>query len=250
MELVVQRDRRLAIKAACVGALGLGMPLTALARLSQSLNAPGFEADANRSKSVRIIGVGGAGCNIVRTLQANSVQAIYDGSVEFMGVDLGAQSRPSAGTSKGLATDGPQIRAISLAPYGAGGQVNAARVAALCHIDALNSAANGADTVILVAGLGGGAGSGVSPIIASLARKSGAVTIAAAVMPFDFEGVRNGVATTALRYLTRETDGAVCFSNQEVADALGDSALLDDIFTAQDQRVGACISDFLAKMSR
>jgi cell division protein FtsZ len=129
------------------------------------------------------------------------------------------------------------ITKIVLAPHGSGGSVNVARAAALRNIDELKAAVSGLNTAIVVAGLGGGTGSAVAPILARLARGAGVATIATVVMPFNFEGPRNGTAVTALRNLEREVDLLMPFSNQELGDAMGDDALLSDIYAQQDQRI-------------
>lgn len=154
------------------------------------------------------------------------------------------QSLPSVDTLNETAAGSLSLKTISLAPYGAGGRVNAARAAALRNIDVLNAAVNGAGTVILVAGLGGATGGGVLPIIARAARNAGAVAIAAVVMPFDFEGSRNRTADTALSYLEREVDLVMPFSNQELGDTMGDGAQLADIFSRQDQHIIAWLQQF------
>ena len=65
------------------------------------------------------------------------------------------------------------------------------------------------------------------------------MTIAAVVMPFDFEGPRNGTAVAALTYLAREVDLVMPFSNQDLGDSMGDGAVLADIYTQQDRRIMA-----------
>jgi cell division protein FtsZ len=144
---------------------------------------------------------------------------------------------PPSDTVNGTAADSLSLRTISLAPYGAGGRVNVARAAALRNIDVLKAVVSGLKTAIVVAGLGGGTGSAVAPILARLTRDAGAVTIAVVVMPFDFEGHRNGTAFTALSHLEREVDSVMPFSNQELGDAMGNGALLADIYAQQDRRI-------------
>lgn len=79
-----------------------------------------------------------------------------------------------------------------------------------------------ADVVILVAGVGGGRGSGVTPIMASLASEAGALTVAAVVPPFEWEVGRNRKTDTAIKYLEREANLVVQFSNHELGETLGD----------------------------
>lgn len=232
-------DRRHVVEAALAGVVCLGMPLSSWARSQGDLPESSIGHASNPPKSIKIIGVGGAGCNVIQALHATSGQFVASGPVEFIGVDLGVPSRPSAGTTQGIAIGGHQIRTISHTPYGAGGRVHLARGAAMSNIDVLIAAVNGAETVILVAGLGGGTGSGVTPIIARLARNAGAVTAVAVVMPFDFEGSRAETARTALRHLELEAHAVMSFSNQELGDAMGDGAQLSAIVDRQDRRIMA-----------
>lgn len=198
----------------------------------------------HRPRTTKIIGVGGAGCNFIHSFRSSFDQDKFTNVTELVCVDLGVQNLPPLDTLKETAAGSLSLKTISLAPYGSGGRVNAARVAALRNIDVLNVAINGAGTVILVVGLGGGTGGGVSPIIARLARNSGAVTVAAVVMPFDFEGSRTETARTALRHLDRETDAVMSFSNQELGDVMGDGTQLSAIFAQQDQRIMAWLQRF------
>lgn len=192
-----------------------------------------------RNRTTKIIGVGGAGCNFIHSFRSRLDQEKFTNVTELVCVDLGVQNLPSVETLYETATGSLSLKSISLAPYGAGGRVNAARAAALRNIDVLNAAVNGAGTVILAAGLGGGTGSGVLPIVARAARIAGAVTVAAVVMPFDFEGSCNRAADTALSYLDREVDLVMPFSNQDLGDSMGDGALLADIYAQQDRRIMA-----------
>jgi cell division protein FtsZ len=187
--------------------------------------------------SCKIIGVGGAGCNLVAAICSAGHKSNLGQTVEYVLVDLGTQTMLPDQSICNAAESRSPITKIVLAPYGAGGRVNAARVAALRNIDVLKAAVSGLKTAIVVAGLGGGTGSAVTPILARLAGDAGAVTIAAVVMPFDFEGPRNGTANIALSYLEREVDLVMPFSNQDLGDAMGDGALLADIYAQQDQRI-------------
>ena len=191
------------------------------------------------NRVTKIIGVGGAGCNFIHSFRSCFDRHKLTNVTELVCIDLGMQGLLSDQTLYEAAVGSLSLKTISLAPYGAGGRVNAARAAALRNIDVLNATVNGAGTVILVAGLGGGTGGGVLPITARAARNAGAVTVAAVVMPFDFEGPRRGAAVTALNYLEREVDLGMPFSNQDLGDSMGDDALLADIYAQQDRRIMA-----------
>ena len=195
-----------------------------------------------RNRTTKIIGVGGAGCNFIHSFRSSLDQHKLTNVTELVCVDLGMQSLPSVDILNETTVGSLSLKTISLTPYGAGGEVNAARAAALRNIDVINAAVNGSGTVILVAGLGGGTGSGVLPIIARAARNAGAVTVAVVVMPFDFEGPRIGTVDNALSYLEREVDLVIPFSNQDLGDSMGDGALLADIYAQQDRRIMAWLS--------
>ncbi|MBB1076372.1 hypothetical protein HUU62_18350 [Rhodoferax sp. 4810] len=199
--------------------------------------------------SLKVFGVGGAGCNLLVALKSNDDLPLIDYRVEWICIDLGMESLMYAKGSSKVPDDSP-IQALSLAPFGSGGRVDLARAAALRHIEALKALIIDAEVVVLLASLGGGTGGGVAPIMSHLARAEGASVLVTVVTPFEFEDVRNGMAASAIQLLTRETDLVVCFSNQELAEGLGDDVLMDVIFAAQDRRIAAVISDFLAKRAR
>lgn len=198
----------------------------------------------HRPRTTKIIGIGGAGCNFIHSFRSCPCPHNLTNVTELVCVDLGMESLPSVDTLYETMSGGLSLETISLAPYGAGGRVNAARAAALRNIDVLNAAVNGAGTVILIAGLGGGTGGGVLPIIARAARNDGAVTIAAVVMPFDFEGPRNVKDVNALTNLEREVDFVMPFSNQDLGDSMGDGAQLVDIYSRQDRHIIAWLQQF------
>ena len=230
-------DRRKLLRGLGAGAASLSLTSTAWPKPFMAPSESRRFETSHRNRTTKIIGVGGAGCNFIRSLKSSLDTRRLTNIAELVCIDLGTHCLAPVDTLKQTTVGGLPLKTISLAPYGAGGRVNAARAAALRHIDVLKAVVNGAGTVILVAGLGGGTGIGVTRIIARLARNAGAITIAAVVMPFDFEGLRNGTADTALSNLGREVDLVMPFSNQELGDSLGDSALLSDLHAQQDQRV-------------
>ena len=194
--------------------------------------------------SCKIIGVGGAGCNLVAAICSAGQKSNPAQTTEYVLVDLGTQSMLPDQAICNVNESRPPISKILLAPLGAGGSVNSARVAVLRNIAVLKAVVYGLKTAIVAVGLGGGTGSVVAPILARLARDANVVTIAVVVMPFDFEGPRNGTAVTALRNLEREVDLLMPFSNQKLGDSMGDGVLLSDIYSKQEQRILAFLHQF------
>jgi len=91
--------------------------------------------------------------------------------------------------------------------------------------------------VVLLAGLGGGTGSGVTPIMTRLARAAGAVTVAAVATPFDFEGNRNRGADAVVNRLRRDADLVMAYSNEEWINRFSGDASLKDLWDALDRQI-------------
>jgi len=184
----------------------------------------------------RVIGVGGAGCNLLAAMRTNGIFDGYGPGTELIAVDLCPHTLWHVdATNKSMPERAP-IKTLAIAECGSGGRVNAGRAAALRHQDQLKGILNGADVVILIAGLGSGTGSGVTPVVAAWSRAAGVYTIVVAITPFDFGGSITE-SENALKSLRRKADQVIHFSNQAVGVKLGDEATLDDIFAAQEQRI-------------
>ena len=134
------------------------------------------------------------------------------------------------------------FKTMAIAEFGSGRRVNAGRAAALRRHDQLKGILNGADVVILIAGLGSGTGSGVTPILAEWSRATGAYTVVVAITPFDFSGsIRQ--SANALKSLRRNADRVIHFSNQALGVELGDEATLGNVFAVQEQRISSWLQD-------
>lgn len=223
-------DRRYFLKGLGVGTVGLSLTTT-----------------ASSPRSCKVIGIGGAGCNFVQA--ASKLGAIPESSqwvLEFMGVDLDLAVLNYIDADNAAMPGGSFIKTLSLATSGAAGRVNHGRTAALRSRDTRIALMADTEMVILVAGLGGGTGSGVTPIMARLARAAGALTVATVVTPFEFEGeARSRTADTAIHHLKREADLLVRFSNQELMEATGDGIDQGKFFDLQNQRIAACLCDLM-----
>jgi cell division protein FtsZ len=243
--------RRNFLKVLGAGTVGLGTGTASSAAWAGLTLAPtgsGSLSPQRRIRSCKIIGIGGAGINVmiafssgVEKLPAHiraelvCIGSDFDNLSHFEALAQTAQSRMP-------------VKTISLGSYSFGSRVDLGRIAALRHLELLKSVVTGADAVMLVAGLGGGTGSGVAPVMARLARNAGATTAAAVGLPFDWEGIRRSRnANTAVRYLQRETDDVKQFSCQELVDEMGDNITQDELFDAQNQLITTCIHAFLEK---
>jgi len=157
--------------------------------------------------TIKVVGVGGGGCNAVNRMMAAGVRG-----VEYIGcnTDLQALRRAAAPTKM-------QIGARLTKGLGAGADPDVGRNAALEDQEKLAAVLKGADMVFLTAGLGGGTGSGAGPIIAKLAAESGALTVAVVTKPFEFEGKKRlRQAERAARDLREHVDTLITIPNQRL----------------------------------
>jgi len=174
---------------------------------------PGFVPNPAK---IKVLGLGGGGCNAVSRM----VQADIQG-VDFIGVNTDAQAL--------LRMEAPtriQVGEKLTRGLGVGGDHNMGKKAAEQSRDELRAAVGDADMVFLAAGMGGGSGTGIAPVVAELAKEAGALTIAVCTKPFTFEGVhRAEVAEDGISRLLDKVDTLITIPN-------------DRLLTLCDQRTG------------
>lgn len=217
-----------------LGAIGVGVCLPAV---------------ASPAPSLKIVGIGGAGCNLAVAMRESNILDQVGVALSYVCVDLGQYALGFVDTANDAHPDHAPIKTLMLAPVRAGGRVNAARAACLRHRATLSEMLVGADMVVLLAGLGGGTGSGVTPIMARLARAAGAVTVAAVVTPFDFEGNRNRRADAIVDRLRRDADLVMAYSNEEWINRFSGDASLLDIWDALDRRIATGLRLVITKLA-
>jgi hypothetical protein len=141
-----------------------------------------FEMDDsfNRRAEIKVIGVGGCGGNAVDTMIAAGLEG-----VEFLAANTDSQALDAC-----MADVKIQLGTNLTKGLGAGANPEVGRNAALENVEAIRDAIQGADMVFITAGLGGGTGTGGSPIVAELAKESGSLVVAVVTKPFSFEGAR------------------------------------------------------------
>lgn len=171
--------------------------------------------------SIRVIGVGGAGGRIVDFLSS----AGFD-NLAFIAVDTDAQELAATEVLRRVQLGARQARGL-----GTGGDPELGSAAAEKDLDALRQHCAGADMVFLVAGLGGGTGTGVAPVLARLAKEAGALVLVFAIRPFDCEGTRRQrQAQLGLQYLKTIADGVICLPNQGVAQMIDENTSLVETY--------------------
>jgi cell division protein FtsZ len=172
----------------------------------QIMDAP-HESQARGFTEVKIVGVGGGGTNAVNRMVETGVQG-----VEFIAVNTDNQALQLSNASRKVPIGGRSARGL-----GAGGDPEQGERAAEISRDALTDALEGADMVFLTAGLGGGTGTGAAPIIADIARRARALTVAVVTLPFGFEGFRRRrTAEEGLQRLRDKVDALIVIPNDRL----------------------------------
>jgi cell division protein FtsZ len=160
---------------------------------------------------IKVFGVGGAGGNAINNMIAAGVK----------GVDFIAANTDKQALSLSSALDKLQLGANVTSGLGAGADPQKGALAAEESVEAIRAAADGVDMVFITAGMGGGTGTGASPIIARESKSNGALTVAVVTKPFDFEGEkRMKTALDGIEKLKKEVDTLLIIPNQRLR-ALG-----------------------------
>ena len=156
---------------------------------------------------ILVFGVGGAGGNAVD----NMIEANLQG-VEFIAANTDAQA-----LSRSKAETQVQLGPVTTSGLGAGAQPQIGEKAAEESIDEIKQHLEGAHMVFIAAGMGGGTGTGASPVIAQIARETGALTVAVVTRPFDFEGLRRmRAANEGINRIKEHSDTLLAIPNERL----------------------------------
>jgi cell division protein FtsZ len=184
-----------------------------------------FELVENVSQSavIKVIGVGGGGGNAVHHM----INSEVDG-VEFICANTDAQALNNLKTKTIL-----QLGSNITKGLGAGANPEIGRQAAIEDRDEIADVLSGADMVFITAGMGGGTGTGATPIVAEVAKEMGILTVAVVTKPFPFEGKkRSSIAEKGIAELSEYVDSLITIPNEKLLDVLGKEASLLEAFKA------------------
>ncbi len=185
-----------------------------------------LEIDAGHLAKIKVIGVGGGGSNAV-----NRMLAAHFTGVEFIVVNTDTQALKLSPVSAKL-----QIGASLTKGLGAGANPEIGRKAAIEDTDKILSLLEGADMAFITAGLGGGTGTGATPIIANLAKELGILTVGVVTKPFQFEGkVRELHAERGLQALRESVDTLITIPNQRLLHVVERHTPMTEAFRLADE---------------
>jgi cell division protein FtsZ len=190
---------------------------------------------------IKVIGVGGGGGNAVNRMIEAGVEC-----VEFVAINTDAQMLLNSAAPVSVRIGDKLTKGL-----GAGGRPEVGERAAEESIESLAEVLRGADMVFITAGMGGGTGSGASPIVAKLARESSALTVGVVTKPFDFEGAkRKRVADESIAELKEHVDALITIPNQRLIHLVDPKTPFSEAFRIADDvlRQGIQgISDLITK---
>jgi len=181
-------------------------------------NAPtGPEA----SSCLRIFGVGDTGLSLIERLIADGLSPEL-----FVAVNAGGTELERSGAGRRVRLECKRLRGL-----GSGGDPERGRKAAEERSDELKSVCTGAKVVFIVTGLGGGSGTGISPVLARVAKAAGALVLAFVTTPFECEGShRQGLAEQGIEELKEAADGVICLPNQKILELIEQNTSVVDTF--------------------
>ena len=162
---------------------------------------------SKQAARIRVVGVGGAGCNAVNTMIASGLER-----VDFIALNTDVQALAANQAPTRLQIGKELTRGL-----GAGANPEMGRQAATESRDEIAALLEGADMVFVTAGMGGGTGTGAAPVVADIARELGALTVGVVTKPFIFEGNRRRkAAEQGLQELKAAVDTLITIPNQRL----------------------------------
>jgi cell division protein FtsZ len=166
-----------------------------------------IEDEAHHGTRIKVVGVGGGGCNAVARMVAEGLEG-----VEFFAMNTDLQALTACKVPNKL-----QLGAKMTNGLGAGANPEIGKQAALENTDRIVELLQDSDMVFVTAGLGGGTGTGAAPVVASLAKELGALTVAVVTKPFGFEGSkRMRLADQGLGLLASSVDTVIAIPNDRL----------------------------------
>jgi len=185
-----------------------------------------IKPDVNRLAKIKVLGVGGAGCNAINSMISNA---------QIQGVDFVAVNTDQQHLLANLAQSKVQIGEGITKGLGAGANPDIGKAAAEESLEKIKEVIQGADMVFITYGAGGGTGTGAGPIIADLAHKMGILTVAVVTKPFGFEGTRRiVVAEEGIDSLRNRVDTLIVIPNQKLLEVVDKNVSLQEAFKLAD----------------
>lgn len=184
-----------------------------------------LDSSQNKGAVIKVIGVGGAGGNAVNRM----VEADIKG-VQFIAANTDVQALENSNAETKIQLGPKLTRGL-----GAGSNPEVGQKAAQESEEAIKEALEGADMIFVTAGMGGGTGTGAAPIVANIAKESGALTVGVVTRPFAFEGAkRSRFAADGITELKKDVDTLVLISNSKLLEIVDKKTPMNEAFSVAD----------------
>jgi len=173
------------------------------------------------SAKIKIVGIGGSGCNAISRMAKCNIRG-----VELIAINTDDQDLNNTRADLKLRIGRKVTQGL-----GSGMNPEIGRKSALENREEISSLLRGADMIFVTCGMGGGTGSGAGPVVAELAKETGALTLAVVTRPFSFEGqVRQKIAENAIKRLKERVDTLICIQNDKLLAVLDPGVPLSSAF--------------------
>jgi cell division protein FtsZ len=207
-------------------------------QLSHNYSLPEREEDI---VPIKVVGVGGAGTNALDRIVLDGID-----KADLIAINTDVQSLASS-----VAATKVQLGRGVTRGLGAGGDPDLGYQAAVESADEIRQALTDARMIFICAGLGGGTGSGATPVVAQLAREAGSLVIAFATLPFSFEGKRRSAqAQEGLARLNQIADAVICFENDCMGDIVAPKAGIHQAFAVADITISQSVRSIVNLIQR
>lgn len=182
-------------------------------------------SDVSPIAAIKVIGVGGGGCNAVNRMMKANLRGI-----DFITVNTDAQALYHSEAGIKINIGKATTRGL-----GAGSNPDVGRMAAEESAEELRQAIEGADMVFITCGMGGGTGTGAAPVIAEIAKSLGILTVGVVTRPFSFEGQRRKQqADDGLENLKNKVDTLIIIPNDKILSIIDKKTPITEAFTVVD----------------
>jgi cell division protein FtsZ len=199
------------------------------------------ENNSGERVHVKVVGVGGAGSNILDRVMLDGIEA-----ADLVAINTDVQSLTAS-----VAAHKVQLGRNLTRGLGSGGDPELGYAAAEEATDEIRSVLQGGTVIFLCTGLGGGTGSGAAPLVAQIAKEENALVLAFAAVPFSFEGRRRcAQAEESLTRLRAVCDAVVCFENDRMAEITLPRMGIHEAFAAADLTVSQSIRSVASLLQR
>ena len=207
-------------------------------QLNRNYNLP---EKANEDIPIKVIGVGGAGCNVLDRIVLDGLDR-----ADLIAINTDVQALASS-----VAASKVQLGRTVTRGLGAGGDPEVGYNAAFESADEIRHALTDARMIFICTGLGGGTGSGAAPAVAQVARENGSLVLAFVTMPFAFEGKRRlAQAQEAMAKLRQNCDAVICFENDRMGDMVAPKAGIHQAFAIADVTISQSVRSIIGLIQR